>query len=69
MEPTSEQNWEAENDARTLADAEVIRKDSKRAGAAAKAAVDMANRKQDEVEAMRKVSTSQLAYPPPKSSV
>ena len=65
----SEQNWEAENDARTLAEASVIQKDSKRAAAAAKVAVDMANKKKEEAEAMRKVSTSQLAYPPPKSSV
>ena len=69
MEPVSEQNWEAENDARTLAEASVIQKDSKRVEAASKAAVDMANRQQEEAEAMRKVSTSQLSYPPPKSSV
>ena len=65
----SERNWEAECDARTLADAEVIRKDSKRREAAEKAAVDMANKKEEEAAAMLKVSTSQLSYPPPKSSV
>ncbi len=69
MEPISEQNWEAESDAHSLAEASVIQKDSKRAAAAAKAAVDMANRQQADAEAMRKVSTSQLSYPPPKSSV
>ena len=69
MMPESERNWEAECDARTLADAVVIQKDSKRLDAATKAAVDMAKKSKEEAEAMRKVSTSQFAYPPPKSSV
>ncbi len=64
----SEDNWEAEQDARTLADADVIREDTTRRTAAEKAAVDMAERQKKEAEAMSKVADGQLSYPPPKSS-
>lgn len=62
MEPISEHNWEAECDARTLADADVIRNDIVRRTAAEKAAVDMAKRKKDEAAAMAKIAKGQLDY-------
>lgn len=67
--PTSDRNWEAESDARTLAEADVINKDNTRRTAAVKAAVDMAKRQEDEAAAMAKVAKGQLSYPPPISSV
>lgn len=57
-------NWEAEQDARTLAEADVIRKDTTRRAAAESAAVDMADRQKKESEAMAKVAAGQLSYPP-----
>jgi hypothetical protein len=69
MIPTSEENWQAESDARTLAEADVIKKDTARRTAAEKAAVDMAKRQKDEAAAMSKVAKGQLSYPPPVSSV
>ena len=62
-------NWEAKSDARTLAEADVIRKDTTRRRAAEQAAKDMLKEKQDEAAALSKVAKGQLTYPPPKSSV
>lgn len=62
MMPTSERNWEAESDARTLADADVIRNDIARRTAAEKAAVDMAKRQKDEAAAMAKIAKGKLDY-------
>lgn len=62
MMPTSEKDWEAESDARTLAEADVIRKDTARLTAAEKAAVDMAKRKKEEADAMAKIAKGNLDY-------
>ena len=69
MMPMSDENWEAESDAHTLAEADVIRKNNTRRTAAEKAAVDMAKRKAEEAAAMAKVAKGQLSYPPPTSSI
>ena len=62
MTPTTEDNWEAESDARTLAEADVIRKDSARRIAAEKAAVDMAKRKKEEAASLAKIAKGGLDY-------
>ena len=48
--------WQAENDARTLADAKVIMTDSKRLSAAKKAAESIADKQMKEAKAMKKVA-------------
>jgi len=53
-----EKRWQAENDARTLAEAKVIVKDSERLNAAKVEAKRMADEKQKEVSAMRSVAGS-----------
>ena len=65
----SEDKWQAESDARTLAEADVIRKDTNRRTAAEKVAEEMAKRQEAEAAAMAKVAKGQLSYPPPISSV
>lgn len=55
-QPETDKKWEAENDARILMDAEVIRKDPKRMRAAIEAADRMAEEKKDESNAMSKVA-------------
>ena len=62
-------NWEAESDASTLAEADVIRNDSARRIAAEKAAVDMAVKAKEKAAAMAQVGQGNLTYPPVKSSV
>lgn len=52
----SNKDWQAESDARTLMEAEVIKKDSKRFNAALKAADRMADDKKKESDAMSKVA-------------
>ena len=54
--PVSERKWQAESDARTLADAQVILKDNKRLAAAAKAAKGMASEKMEEAKAMGRIA-------------
>ena len=49
-------DWEAESDARTLADAKLIQADDKRLKKAADASLRMATEKSDEAEAMRRVA-------------
>lgn len=51
-----ERRWAAESDARTLAEAEAIRKDSTRLKAAAKEAKQMVNEEMIKAKALRKVS-------------
>jgi hypothetical protein len=55
--PISEDNWQAESDARTLAEADVIKKDTNRRVAAEKAAVDMVKKQKDEADALAKVAS------------
>ncbi|KKN77583.1 hypothetical protein LCGC14_0358580 [marine sediment metagenome] len=62
-------NWEAESDARSLAEADVIRGDSNRLTAAKKAAVEMARRQKEQADSIAKVAKGELSYPPPPRSV
>ena len=57
-----EAKWKAENDARTLAEADVITKDKNRMEAAQKAAEEMAAEQEKEAEAMKKVSEGGIDY-------
>ena len=52
----SEKKWAAENDARTLAEAEAIKKDSPRLKAAAREAKKMVDEEMIKAKALRKVS-------------
>ena len=52
-----EAHWQAQNDARTLADAEVIKNDADRLKAATEMAKRMADEKVEEARAMSKVAT------------
>ena len=51
-----EKIWQAESDARTLADAEVIKKDPERLAAAVKQAKKMADEKKKEAQGMAHVA-------------
>lgn len=51
-----ESRWRAEEDARTLAEAESIKKDPKRMAKAAKRAGQMAKEKMDQANAMKRVA-------------
>lgn len=51
-----DKKWQAESDARTLAEAEVINGDATRLKAAIKAAADMAKEAKDESDAMSKIA-------------
>ena len=55
--------FEAECDARTLMDAEKIRKDDKRHGAAQKAAEKLLKEKAEEAEALKAVAHGKVSYP------
>jgi len=54
--------WDAENDARTLADAEVIRNDEKRLGKAQEAAKRLAEEAQEHADAMRLAAKGMIPY-------
>jgi hypothetical protein len=54
--PHTEAEWRAKDDARMLAEAQVILKDPKRLKAAAKAAEGMAKDKEIEARAMKKIA-------------
>ena len=53
---TQDKKWAAESDARTLAEAEAIRKDSSRLKAAAREAKKMVDEEMIKAKALRKVS-------------
>lgn len=53
---TSDKKWQAECDARTLADAKVVMSDPARLKAAAKAAAKMADDKMVEAKAMKNIA-------------
>lgn len=55
-QPKTDKEWEAENDARTLMEAEVIKGDPKRLEAATKAADKLSKEKVDEAASMQKVA-------------
>jgi len=56
MSKESKHDWEAESDARTMAESDVIRSDTERFGKARKAAEDMAQAKQIEATAMTRIA-------------
>jgi hypothetical protein len=56
----TDKEWEAENDARTLMEAEVIKGDPKRLEAATKAADKLSKEKVDEAASMQKVAGFQF---------
>lgn len=60
MAPLTEKQWQAECDARTLADADKIKKDRKRVNDAIKAAKKMAKDKMAEAQAMSKVARGKV---------
>jgi type IV secretory pathway VirB10-like protein len=51
-----ERRWRAEDDARTLSEAQLIKKDAERLQQAKQAAEEMANKKAEEAAAMRNVA-------------
>jgi len=51
-----DKDWEAESDARTMADADVIKNDSERYERAVKAAQDMARDKKKEAESISRIA-------------
>jgi len=59
-QPKIDKDWEAENDARTLMEAEVIKGDPKRLEAATKAADKLSKEKVDEAASMQKVAGFQF---------
>jgi len=56
----SESNWEAQSDARTLAEADAIRKDEQRLGKATAAAVGLAKKTQAEATSLSKIANQQI---------
>lgn len=56
-----EKKWQAESDARTLAESEVIRGDEARMKAAQEAAASLAEDKQKELDGLRAISS--VKYP------
>lgn len=52
-----DKKWQAESDARTLMEADVIKADAKRLCTAANAAKTLKKEKQDEAKAMAKIAT------------
>lgn len=66
----TEKQWEAESDARVLAEAEIVKKDEKRLSAARKAAKHLiedekkrAEEREDMVRALQDISEGILSYP------
>lgn len=59
----TEQDWEAECDARTLADAETIKADKVRLGKAKSAAERLAKEAQEKAEALKKISDPKTWFP------
>jgi hypothetical protein len=57
-----EKRWRAEEDARTLAEAEMIKKDSARLKSAQQAAAKMAKEAADRAAGMRKVASKKGAF-------
>ena len=59
---TSEKDWQAESDARTLTEAEVIKSDEKRMGAAQKAAKRIQEEEEIRATAMKKIAGAKMDY-------
>jgi len=58
----SEEYWKAENDARTLVDAEAIKADEPRMKKAQAAAKKMLDEEQARAEAMKKIAGAKMTY-------
>lgn len=56
MSLVSDRDWEAKNEARTLAEAEAIKGDKKRYSRAKKAAVQMAKDSEKETKALKRIA-------------
>lgn len=56
----SERDWEAENDAKTLAQADAIRKDEQRLHKATAVAVALAKEARDEASSMTKIANQEV---------
>jgi len=54
--------WQAESDARSLSESELISKDPKRLKAAKKAAKEMADKQAEEAKAMKKIADWPVKY-------
>jgi hypothetical protein len=65
-EMSSDKEWQAECDARTLAEAEVIKSDSERMNRAQGAAAKMAKEEEKEKDAMKKVAAGGMVYNMPE---
>jgi len=63
MTTKEEKKWEAESDARTIAEAEAIKGDPERIKAAQKAAKEMSEERQREADALRSLSKGNMHYP------
>lgn len=63
-----EKQWQAESDARTLAESQVIMKDPKRLAAAAKKAQEIAKKQAQDAKAMEKVASKAPIKASPKPS-
>jgi len=61
--PKSDKEWQAENDANTLARANLITSDAERLSAAQDAAAQMAEKEKEEAAAMTKVAKGQKTRP------
>ncbi len=62
-QPKSDKEWQAENDANTLARANLITQDASRLSAAQDAAAKMAEKEKQEAAAMTKVAKGQKTRP------
>jgi len=67
-EPLSpqEKRWQAEDDARSLARAEEVKNDKSRLGAAQRKAVEQAEERQEQADALKKVAGKQTTPLPDK---
>lgn len=60
--PTTDEQWQAESDARTLAEAETIKADAGRNLKAQKAAARLLDEKEKEAEALRMLANAKMDY-------
>ena len=62
MATKSEQDWQAESDARTLQEAEAIKTDQKRMGRAQEAAKKMLKEEQAKADALKRLANAKIEY-------
>lgn len=61
--PLTDEEWRARDDARTLAEAELIKSDSERMNVAQEAALKMADENKEEKEAMEGIAQGKSMFP------